>query len=173
MALRDILVFPDAGNAGEGRFQLATNVARDHGATLSAVFLQNGHVAGSPPNLHARWLGATNEPPISGATVTYATRPDRAEQVFYDRLRSLRIEGDWKRVSRVDTNELIALAQASDLVIIGQVDPDARPAPACRPEEIVIGCGRPVLMVPYIGSGFWFPGMGRARPRGHSTMRCR
>jgi hypothetical protein len=51
MALRDILVFPDAGNAGEGRFQLATNVARDHGATLSAVFLQNGHVAGSPPNL--------------------------------------------------------------------------------------------------------------------------
>jgi len=152
MNLRDILVFLDAGSAGEGRLELATNVARDHGANLSAVFLQNGRTTGAPPRLNAPWLGATDEPLIPGTTVTYATRPDNAEQVFHDRLRSLRIEGDWKQVSRVDTNELIAFAQAADLVIIGQVDPDARPAPACRPEEIVIGCGRPVLMVPYIGS---------------------
>ena len=121
MNLRDILVFLDAGSAGEGRLQLATNVARDHGASLSAVFLQNGHATGSPPRLSAPWLGATDEPPIPGTTVTYATRPDSAEQLFHDRLRSLRIEGDWKRVNRVDTNELIAFAQASDLVIIGQV----------------------------------------------------
>jgi nucleotide-binding universal stress UspA family protein len=158
MKLRDILVFLEAGSAGEGRLQLATNVARDHGASLSAVFLQNAQETGSPPRLGAPWLGATDGPPIPGTTVTYATRPDSAEQLFHGRLRSLGIEGDWKRLSRADTNELIAFAQATDLVIIGQVDPDARPAPACRPEEIVIGCGRPVLMVPYIGS---YPEIGR------------
>jgi nucleotide-binding universal stress UspA family protein len=152
MNLRDILVFLDSGSAGEGRLQLATNVARDHGASLNAVFLHNGRSTGSQPRLAAPWLGTGDEQPIPGAIVTYATRTDSAEQLFRDRLRLLKIEGDWKRLSRVDTNELIALAQATDLVIIGQVDPDARPAPPCRPEEIVIGCGRPVLMVPYIGS---------------------
>jgi nucleotide-binding universal stress UspA family protein len=158
MKFRDILVFLEAGSAGEGRLQLATNVALDHGASLSAVFLQNAHETDSPPRLGAPWLGATDGPPIRDATVTCATRPDSAEQLFHDRLRSLGIEGDWKRLSRADTNELIAFAQATDLVVIGQVDPDARPAAACRPEEIVIGCGRPVLMVPYIGS---YPEVGR------------
>ena len=70
----------------------------------------------------------------------------------------LNVEGDWHSLDRADTGELITLAQSSDLVIIGQAKPDARPAPAWRPDEIVVCCGRPVLMVPYIGS---YPQVGR------------
>jgi nucleotide-binding universal stress UspA family protein len=76
---------------------------------------------------------------------------DDAEQQFRDRLRSANVKGDWYSVDRTDTAELITLAQVADLVVIGQTDPAARPAPPWRPEEIVIGCGRPVLMVPYVG----------------------
>jgi nucleotide-binding universal stress UspA family protein len=47
---------------------------------------------------------------------------------------------------------LITLARGVDLVVMGQVNHDVRPAPALRPEDIVIACGRPVLIVPYIGS---------------------
>ncbi len=43
MSFRDILVFLDEGGASEGRLQLATKIAQEHGAYLSAVFLQNGH----------------------------------------------------------------------------------------------------------------------------------
>ena len=154
MSFRDILVFLDGGDASEGRLQLATKIARDHGACLSAVFLQNGQATGLRPRFAAPWLGLVTGPPTSGAIVTsqISEPADIAEQQFRDCLRSLKVEGDWHPLSRADTGELITLAQAADLVIIGQVKPDARPAPTWRPEEIVVCCGRPVLMVPYVGS---------------------
>ena len=159
MSFRDILVFLDGGGASEGRLQLATKIARDHGAYLSAVFLQNGHATGSRPRFAAPWLGLVAGPPNGAVITSHFSEPaDIAEQQFRDCLRSLEVEGDWYPLSRATTSELITLAQAADLVIVGQVEPDARPAPIWRPEEIVVCCGRPVLMVPYIGS---YPQVGR------------
>lgn len=154
MNFRDILVFLDGGGASEGRLQLATKIARDHGAYLRAVFLQNGHETGSRPRLAAPWLGLAAGPLTAGAIVTssVAEHADTVERQFRDCLRSLNVEGDWYPLERSDIGELIRLAQANDLVIIGQVKPEARPVPTWRPDEIVVGCGRPVLMVPYIGS---------------------
>ncbi len=64
MSFRDILVFLDGGDASEGRLQLATKIARDHGACLSAVFLQNGQATGLRPRFAAPWLGlVTGHPP--------------------------------------------------------------------------------------------------------------
>src|ERR1700678_864576 len=51
MALKDILVFLDVSPASEGRLRLATRVARDHGASLSAVFASNDLAADFPPGL--------------------------------------------------------------------------------------------------------------------------
>ena len=159
MSFRDILVFLDGGSASEGRLQLAAKIARDHGACLSAVFLQNGHATGSRPRLAAPWLGLVAGSPNTGAVITsQVSEPaDVAEHQFRDCLRSLEIEGDWHPLDRADTSELITLAQTADLVIIGQVN-GARPVPTWRPDEIVVCCGRPVLMVPYIGS---YPQVGR------------
>jgi nucleotide-binding universal stress UspA family protein len=97
---------------------------------------------------------------MSGATAATldGELAEIAEQHFRERLRPFRIDGDWHPLDRVDSGELIALAQAADLVIIGQAKPGARPTPTWRPEEIVVSCGRPVLMVPYIGS---YPRVGR------------
>jgi nucleotide-binding universal stress UspA family protein len=77
---------------------------------------------------------------------------DIAEQRFRDSLRISGVEGNWCSLGQADVTELVALARAADLIIIGQMDPQARPAPACRPDEVVIACGRPVLMVPYVGN---------------------
>jgi nucleotide-binding universal stress UspA family protein len=61
--------------------------------------------------------------------------------------------GEWYTLDRYEVTHLIALSQATDLVVLGQVNPKIGPIPAwCRPEEIVLKCGRPALMVPYIGS---------------------
>jgi nucleotide-binding universal stress UspA family protein len=154
MNLRDILVFLDGGSASEGRLQLATNIARDHSACLSAVFLQNGNGASSRPRLAAPWLGLVTGPPTSGSIVTLRKSEcaDIAQQQFRDHLRTFKVEGDWYPLNRADIGQSIAHAQAADLVIIGQVNPDVRPVPTWRPDEIVVSCGRPVLTVPYIGS---------------------
>ena len=113
MSFRDILVFLDGGDASEGRLQLATKIARDHGACLSAVFLQKGQATGSRPRFAPPWLGMVTGPPTSGAIVTsqISEPADIAEQQFRDCLRSLKVEGDWHPLSRADTGELITLAQ--------------------------------------------------------------
>jgi nucleotide-binding universal stress UspA family protein len=154
MSFRDILVFLDGSSASEGRLQLAAKIARDQGACLSAVFLRNGHATGSRPRLAAPWLGLVAGPqtPCPIVTSQVSELAVVAERQFRDCLRSLEVEGHWYPLDRADTSELITLAQAADLVIIGQVNPAARPAPTWQPDEIVVCCGRPVLMVPYIGS---------------------
>jgi nucleotide-binding universal stress UspA family protein len=160
VSFRDILVFLDGGGASEGRLQLATKIARDHGAYLSAVFLQNGHATSLRPRFAAPWRGLVGGPQNTGAYVSSCVLEpaDDAEEQFRECLRSLNLEGDWHPLSRVDTGELITRAQAADLVIIGQVNSEARPVPTWRPDEIVVCCGRPVLMVPYIGN---YPQVGR------------
>ena len=44
-------------------------------------------------------------------------------------------------------------ARGADLLVLGQVDPDERPYAAHhQPEEIVLACGRPVLILPHDGA---------------------
>jgi nucleotide-binding universal stress UspA family protein len=155
MKLRDILVVLDAGAASEGRLKLATNIARDHRAHLDATFLPpDDEAADFPPGLGVPRRGLIASPPVSNvidisrsAMLTGAT-----EDRFRDHLRLSRIEGKWHLLDRANMAELISLAQAADLIILGQINPDARSAPALRPEKIVVACGRPALLVPYVGT---------------------
>ena len=128
-ALRDILVFLDMGSASAERLRLAKNIARDHEACLSAALLPD-----DPPSEFGR----------------RAMPAETVKQSLRDRL--LSFEGDWYPLNRVDTAEMISLARTADLIVMGQVNPYCRPAPEWWPEDIVVACGRPVLMVPYFGS---------------------
>jgi len=77
---------------------------------------------------------------------------DTAEQRFRECLHSLGGKGDWHQLDRADEAEVIALARSADLIVIGQTNPNARTASTWRPQDVVVACGRPVLMVPYIGT---------------------
>ena len=125
-----MLVFQDMGSADEERLQLAASVALDHGAYLSAAFPQD----------HPMIQASQSAGPA-----------DSAEQRFRDCLRTLG-EGEWYPLDHVNTTTLITLARAADLIIIGQMNPYARRTSALLPEEIVVASGRPVLMVPCIGT---------------------
>jgi nucleotide-binding universal stress UspA family protein len=154
MNLKDILVFLDAGAASEDRLKLATNIAREHQAYLDAAFLLPDEPAELLSGIGVRPFGLVTSPPDLGTTEISrsAMLADVAEGRFRDHLRSLGIEGKWHPLGRADTAELIALAQAADLNILGQINPDASSAPPLRPEKIVVACGRPALLVPYVGS---------------------
>lgn len=153
MSLKDILVFLDTGAAAEERLRLATQIARDHQAWLSAIFLLDSQAAGASPNPAVPGFGLAAGSLVPSATDISpgAALAEQAEERFRDWLRSFGIAGDWHPMDRTDKDGLVALAQAADLIIIGQANPNARLTPAWRPEEIVVACGRPVLMVPYVG----------------------
>lgn len=150
MSIRDILVFLDVSTASEQRLRLAASIARGHGASVSAVYLQDQRAVKSPARLWDGAMSSANSSAMAGPEIVVPA--DAAEQRFRDCLRSFDSYGDWHCLTRADMDELITLTRATDLVIIGQVDPTARHAPAWRPEEIVFACGRPVLMIPYAGT---------------------
>jgi nucleotide-binding universal stress UspA family protein len=154
MDLKDILVFLDAGKTCEARLGLAKSIARGHGACLSGIFVEDKRSDETPLNVGKSQPGIlAGLPTISvpdfskGATVR-----DITEQRFRESLRFSGVEGNWHSLDQTDMTELIALARAADLIVIGQTDPQARPAPTWRPDEVVVACGRPVLMVPYVGN---------------------
>ena len=160
MGLRDILVVLDEGPAADERLRLATRIAREQGACLSAVFLQSDRPIRSrstPQGLqNAFTLGSSSI--LVGATASVEgdaceARIECLEQHLRDCLRSVDDVGEWYCIRRPEPGALLTLAKAADLVVIGQVDPNVGANPSWyRPEEILVNCGRPVLMVPYIGT---------------------
>jgi nucleotide-binding universal stress UspA family protein len=159
MALRDILVVLDDGPVSEGRLQLASRIARQQEASLSAVFLRSdrtipSRVARRVPHLA---LTAGTSAGLVAAALWEETelRDEREflERRFRDCVRCVEQGGEWYCLDRADPAVLAKLAKAVDLVVMGQVNPEASAVPSWfRPEDIVVHCGRPVLMVPYIGT---------------------
>jgi nucleotide-binding universal stress UspA family protein len=154
MNLRDVLVILDGGAGSDERLRVAVSIARQHQAYLSAVFLQGNGIGESQSGLSLPRVAL-----MAGSSVSFASRftepaipAETAEQRFRDQFRRCGSEGEWHSLDRPDTAELIQIARMADLVIMGQIHPNSRNGPKCRPEEVVIECGRPVLMIPYIGT---------------------
>jgi nucleotide-binding universal stress UspA family protein len=167
MALRDILVCLDATAAGDGRLELALNLAQANKAHLTAVYAlpePHGWPAplagmGLPPTVlspvspeGARAIGGK---PISASApaervLREAERVDTVEQRFREELPRRALDGEWHML---DLAELIQLAKAADLAILGQYlgnEPDG--VTLLRPDDVMIGTGRPVLVIPYAGT---------------------
>jgi nucleotide-binding universal stress UspA family protein len=148
MAFRDLLVTIDPSDAGNGRMELAIRLARRHGARLLGYYV---HPALPPPRVAAGLMGA-----IGGSSETTREGEIAAamEQRFKEGLELAGVEGSWLLGSRNPVPELHGAARCCDLVILGQIDPE-RPVgeqQRFRPEEVVLGAGRPALVVPYIGA---------------------
>lgn len=165
MGLKDILVCLDPTDAGEVRLRLAAALARARAAHLSAAFVLPEVIPGAPP-----YDGLTVAPPTSEAwmpraglaggapapgpgsvTASGAALADIIEQRFREEVRPHPIEGDWHIFAAGESGDLAALARTMDLVVFGQTSPDYRVPTGFRPEDIIVGSGRPALVVPYAG----------------------
>ena len=74
-----------------------------------------------------------------------------AEERFAAVLSECAIQGEWRTVMGSIEPSITQLACAADLVILGQPDPDRLVVELSAPEDVLLGCGRPVLIVPYEG----------------------
>jgi nucleotide-binding universal stress UspA family protein len=169
MALRDVLVCIDATAAGDGRLELALNLAQAHQAHLTAVYFlpePSGWAAplagmGLPPTVlspvspeGARAIGGQ---PISATApaervLIEAERVDIVEAHFREERARRSLDGEWHMLDHTALADLVGLAQAADLAILGQYSGnEEHGASALRPDDLMIDTGRPVLVIPYAG----------------------
>jgi nucleotide-binding universal stress UspA family protein len=160
MVYKTILVHCDASRGTAGRLGIAVDLA-DRFA---------GHVVG----LHVRQAFQAPAftdagPAMDSLYRTYETTM-RAEEAmataaFRDAVGNQGISSEWRVADGYVDEILAAEARVTDLVIVGQAEPDSPPTatPDDLAEDIAMAAECPVLIVPYIGA---------AKPPGKTVMLC-
>ena len=154
MGLRDLVVLLDGSSRDDTKLGVALALARRYDAHLTGLcpleLLLPADVSfalGGYPDLWAL-------PEFSKQIEAQArTKAAIIEAGFREALRREGVSGEWE----FDGGSLIAAvahrAQASDLLVIGQADPDnPLPEPArTLLEDVLMTAGRPLLIIPYAG----------------------
>ncbi len=148
MAYREILVAVDTAATAAQRVAPAAALAAAFGARLTGFFATGYPISTAYGDLSgwAQLVDAYMEAQRAEASA--------AEAAFRQELARLKLTGDWVFREAESTESVTAAAALFDLVVIGQPNPDAEQGGSfgLRPEELVLGGGRPVLIVPYAGS---------------------
>ncbi len=79
---------------------------------------------------------------------------DAIETAFASRCKSEGLDNSWQRLSAGAGPAMVktvAAGRLADLILTAQYDPE-NPAAAYFPEDLVMGCGRPVILVPSAGT---------------------
>ncbi|MDD2737058.1 MAG: universal stress protein [Desulfuromonadaceae bacterium] len=140
MPLKNILVHLDNSDHSATRLGLAADLAQKHQARLTALYIIT-HPYYEPLNMD------------TDANVK-KVRNQFDEIIACTALQAEFLAVDWKVVG-VTVAEIINFhAHYSDVVIIGQSDHGSgdKEIPSDLPERVLLGAGRPVLIVPYAGS---------------------
>lgn len=147
MALKRILVHFDQSQQGQSRMDLALTLARRFGGRLTGVYVIPTFI---PP---AFAVGQVPPAFLVEQERDAQEAAEAARRQFIERASKEGLTADWQSVQFSPVVELRRLARYADLAIMGQNDPDARDlVNQVRPEDVVLGSGRPVLVVPYIGA---------------------
>lgn len=147
MAFKDILVHVDNFAASPARLRAAIKLAETNDARLTGLYV----------------LSKSNIPAyaeIQIGTEILEVMADKAEQVaetmgetFAAATNSSDIQTDWRVVEGDVPMVLLEQARYFDLTVVGQSNPDDELFPGDRdmPDRLILSCGRPVLVIPYIG----------------------
>jgi nucleotide-binding universal stress UspA family protein len=154
MTYRNLLVQVDESRGCARRIELAVELAAAHDAHLTGVYVVSEPSPASfvepylPPDLTAS-LQQEMRARADAALARFGEVAGRNQIAFETRV---------DRVLYTEVAEALATnARYTDLVILGQHDPDDPAAgPRYLPEQVILGCGRPALVVPYIGPAATF-----------------
>ncbi len=150
MILANILVHVDTRPRTAARLALAVRIAERAGARLTGLFAEKAEAY--RVGTVATWPAPHYLAAVEAARSAFAAAavPLGERGVFMDLNRG----GDAEI-----NNRFVEIARTFDLIVLGQTEDDG-PAPAKLPEQAIVESGRPVLMVPYVGT---YPDIG-ARP---------
>jgi nucleotide-binding universal stress UspA family protein len=154
MALKDILVHLDDTRGHEARLALAVELARRHEAHLTAIFVvEPVSFSGlaSPGGADFAQIEAIQELQEKHRTARLALGEELAAK-FKAAADRAAISSEWRVVEDLAAEAVTLHARYADMVVLGQTDPDNRAFGPDVPEAVLLGSGRPALVVPYIGA---------------------
>lgn len=151
MAYKSILLYLEDTRSAEASLQLAVTMAREHDAHLTSL------VVGAEPTVPTYGYHPML---IEALEVQRQAIEEEAKSLAQSFNRQMEQEG-LTADSRVEvalpgliSDTISRHGRYSDLVIMSQPDPDhLGPTGRHLPEHVILGCGSPVLVVPYIGLG--------------------
>lgn len=143
MSLKNLMVHLDQGERTAARLELAVTIARRHQARLMGVF---GQLA------RAQQVGVV----ASWPSDEYVEARNASKAAFEKATAGLPM-AEWRDINRGSETEVLRhvtdLARHADLVILGQHDDRIKShVPGDLVSEVILNCGRPVLILPYIGT---------------------
>lgn len=149
MSYQSILVHVDQSRNAAERIRIAAGIA----------LAENAHLIGVAMTGVSRWMYANSAPMFAdpGMVINLEFLREKAQGalVEFERIvQSLGVDSyEMRLVDDEAAGGLSMQARYSDLVVIGQTDlEDPSPSvPPDFPEYVVLNCGRPVLIVPYVG----------------------
>lgn len=137
MVLKHLLVLMDTHPHAADRLDLAINLAKQHGASIVG-------------------LNAVTHPLLPGKKP--AEKGEQLRELFLDKTTAAGVEAQWvsadvKLLTGGVAEVVNHYATFVDMVIVGQTEYGAKEKnlPENLPERIVLGSGKPVLIVPYSG----------------------
>lgn len=149
MTYQSILVHVDQSRNATERMRIAARIA----------IAEHAHLIGVAMTGVSRWMYANSVPMFAdpGMVINLDMLRDKAQNAlteFEGIVKSMGVESyETRLVDDEAAGGLSMQARYSDLVVIGQTDLED-PSPSVTPdfpEYVVLNCGRPVLIVPYVG----------------------
>jgi nucleotide-binding universal stress UspA family protein len=142
--IQDVLVHVDSSPSGRDRLEYAFALADRHSARLTGV-----HVL-APVDVPPYFRPSAVE--REAAILEHGAKRDAASaKALFDEMSAGRgTPVRWRNLRGNMRRQLCEQAACTDLVVLGQYEAEGTPErhPLYLAEEVVLGCGRPVLMLP-------------------------
>ena len=147
MAYQEMLVHLDESRNCPARLTAAVTLAQALSARLTGLSIMP-----SPELLVKTSVSVTPES-IAAERQAAKDKADHQQELFKQAVESVRLNSEWRCVTGEPSHQVNYHARFHDLVIIGQTDhqdPDSLDGGFVN--HVVLGAGRPVLLIPYIGA---------------------
>ncbi len=160
---KDLLVIADDSKSYGTRLDVAVQLASRVGAHLTGLYvnqpvmipayveadLAGGMSGGTPPVTPSRTLGDV----FKVKSQAQQEAASRAQKLFRSRAEVAGITTEWREREGDLLGIAVLNARYADMTIVGQADPEAGGGSLrVLPEHLLLGVGRPILVVPYAGT---------------------
>lgn len=144
---KDILVQVDSARSVEARRQAAIALAQKFNAHVTGLYVIE------PVQLPAYAEVAIGADLLERSYREYERQAGEAGKAFRAAMDRAAVPNEWRTAEGLTASRTIDHGHYSDLVVLGQANPDD-PDDISRGlvDEVILGVGRPVLVVPYIGA---------------------
>ena len=147
MPLKDILVHVDNSRASPPRLEAAIGLALAHGAHLTGLYI--------PPRLEIpTYIGAdVGVELLDVQREVVRNRTAEAQAAFSGAVARPDLAAEWRSSEGALAHTISLHGRYADLIVLGQADEeDPMSVSMGLADRVVLESGRPVLVIPYIGS---------------------